>query len=304
MSRRRRPQVPVGAAQPPRGGQIVAQLYALALARQKGGSTAQAIETYRQCLALSPKSPEIHNNLGTALEQAGRLPEAVACFERALALDPSYARPLVNLGKALRLQGKTVEAVQALERSLALSPDSPAALTNLGFALADLGRREEASRHLRRAIELDAGLAEAHHGLGRVRLDAGDAAGAAESLRRAVALKPTLFDAGLLLASALLVPARLPEALAAADRVLERAPDSADGLAVALNCRLKMCDWRAVERTLGRIRALAGGTAHTQPFLLLGVSDDPEEQLRAARRRAETAATGRIPFASRRHPRR
>ncbi|HEY2035372.1 MAG TPA: tetratricopeptide repeat protein [Steroidobacteraceae bacterium] len=114
--------------------------------QQRTGLIAAAIATYRRCLALSPGSPEIHNNLGTALDQAGRLTEAVECFRTALDLDPAYARPLVNLGKALRLQGKAFEAAACLERALAVSPDSPAALTNLGFAFADLaaGRRRSA----------------------------------------------------------------------------------------------------------------------------------------------------------------
>ncbi len=270
----------------------LAQLYALGVAQQREGATGSAIETYRRCLSLSPNSPEIHNNLGTALDQAGRLTEAVESFRRALALDPAYARPLVNLGRVLRLQGKPAEAAACLERALALSPDSPAALTNLGFALADLGRRSEAIRPLRRAIALEPGLAEAHHGLGRVLLDSGDVAGAVASLERAVTLKPALLDASLLLASALLVSKRFPDALAVIDRVLKTAPDHADALAAALNCSLKMCDWGRVESTLRRIRALDGGTSRTQPFLLLAVSDDPEEQLRAARRRAETAAAG------------
>lgn len=276
----------------PHSDSRVARVYALALAQQRGGLTAAAIETYRRCLALSPRSPEIHNNLGTALDQSGRLEDAVECFRQALTLDPCYVRPLVNLGRVLRLQGKAVEAASHLERALTLSPHNAAALTNLGFALADLGRRTDAMSALRRALEIEPALAEAHHGLGRVLLDSGDVAAAAESLQRAVALKPALLEASLLLAGALLVLRRLPDALAAADHVLAIAPDHADALAAALNCNLKMCDWSRLETTLTHIRALDTGTAHTQPFLLLAVSDDPEEQLRAACRRAETAAAG------------
>ena len=275
---------------PPGSG--VARLYALGVAQQRAGLAAAAIDTYCRCLALSPRSPEIHNNLGTVLDQAGRPEEAVECFRRALALDPSYARPLVNLGKVLRLQGKAAEAAAYLERALALSPTSPAALTNLGFALADLGRRTDATAALRRALDLEPGLAEAHHGLGRVLLDSGDAAGAAESLQRAVALKPGLLEASLLLASALVALKRFPDALAAVDGVLKNTPDDADALAAALSCSLKMCDWSRLDATLTRIRALDTGTSRTQPFLLLAVTDDPQEQLQAARRRAETAAVG------------
>ena len=291
-------------AVPPR--QVVEQLYALAVAQYKEGLTEAAIQSYQRCLALSPDSPEIHNNLGTALDQAGRLEEAVQCFQRALALDPSYVRPLVNLGKVLRLQGRPSEAVLSLERALAFSPDNPPALTNLGFALADLGRWQDAVRSLRRAIELDPALAEAHHGLGRVLVNSGDAAAAVDSLQRALALNPALAEARLLLATSLLVLRRFPNALGAAEQVSAKAPDNAEALAVALNCSLNMCDWRKVERILRRSRALDPGTSHTPPFLLMAVSDDPEEHLQAARLRAATAAGDRIaltPAGPRKHER-
>jgi protein O-GlcNAc transferase len=270
------------------GQRDVAELYALAVAQQRSGETLAAVETYRHCLALSPLSPEIHNNLGTALEQAGRVTEAVECFQRALALNPGYARPLVNLGKILRLQERLAEAIPLLERALAISPDNPAALTNLGFALTDLGRRQEAIRLLRRAIALDPNLAEAHDGLGRALLQSGDAAAACESLQLALTLKPSLLDAYLPLATSLLILQRLPEALALIDAVLAARPDDADALGEALNCSTKLCDWRRVERTLERLRCLPSGISQTTPFVLMGVSDDPEEHLQAARSRTTT----------------
>jgi protein O-GlcNAc transferase len=274
--------------------QVVEQLYALAVAQYRAGLTEAAIQTYQRCLALSPDSPEIHNNLGTALDQAGRPEEAVQCFQRALALDPSYVRPLVNLGKVLRLQGRPSEAVLRLERALSFSPDNASALTNLGFALADLGRWQDAARSLRRAIELDPALAEAHQGLGRVLLNSGDAAAAVDGLQRALALKPALAEARLLLATSLLALQRFPNALAVAEQVSAKAPDNAEALAVALSCSLNMCDWGRVERILRRSRELDHGTSHTPPLLLMAVSDDPEEHLRAARLRAATAAGDRI----------
>lgn len=265
-------------------------LYALAVAQQRAGQAESAVATYRRCLSLSPASPEIHNNLGTALDQLGRLPEAVRCFEQALAFDPAYARPLVNLGKVLRQQGQAARAVATLQRGLALAPDSPRALTNLGLALADLGLRPDALAALRRAVAVDPGLAEAHTGLARILLELGDTAAALASVERATALEPAFADGWVSLATVLLILKRFPEALAAAERVLAQRPGDAAGLVVALHCSLRMCDWRKVAEVLPRVRALDCGT---EPFLLLAVSDDPEEQLRVARMRAATAAADR-----------
>ena len=273
----------------------LAQLYARAVAQQQGGQLEEAIGTYQHCLALNSRVPEVHNNLGTALDRTGRLDDAVASFQRALALDPAYVRPLVNLGRVLRLQGKAAEAVLRLQRALELSPENPLALTNLGFALIDLGRSREALAALRRALAVDAMLAEAHHGLGRALLEQGQALPARDSLRRAIELKPDLvLEAYALLATSLLVLQQLPEALAVCEQLLERRPQDPDALAVRLNCVLYMCEWEKIQSTLTRIRQLPGGTANARPFLLLGVSDDPAEHLAAARTRAAATMRGRV----------
>lgn len=296
----------MGSVQPGAVPEDLAQLYARAVAQQRAGETAAAIETYRRCLSLSPRSPEIHNNLGTALDREGQLQEAVTCFERALALDPGYVRPLVNLGRVLRLQGKPAEGLPRLERALALSPDNPAALTNLGFTLADLGRPREALGALRRAIALDPALAEAHHGLGRVLLERGEAQRARDSLQEALRLKPDLLDAYLPLANALVVLQRLPEALAVAEQLLERRPEDPDALVIRLNCAVRMCDWEKAELTLARTRRLPEGTANARPFLLMALSDDPAEHLAAALTQAAATLRGRAalpPLPAREHDR-
>jgi protein O-GlcNAc transferase len=268
----------------------LAQLYARAVAQQRADDVQAAIETYGRCLSLSPDSPEIYNNLGTALDRAGRLEEAVECFRRALLLNPAYVRPLVNLGRVLRLQGRASEALAILERALVVSPNNSPALTNLGFVLIDIGRRTEAMQHLRRALALEPGLAEAHHGLGRALAYTGDMAGACDNLRRAIKLKPELLEAYLLLASSLFVLRQLPDALAVLDTYLERRPDDQNALATALNCSQNMCEWAGVKRALDRLRGLPAERPHAQPFTLLGVSDDPAEHLLAARVRAATIA--------------
>jgi len=275
----------------PDAAQELARLYALAVAQQQAGNLQAAVGTYARCLTLDARHAEIYNNLGTALDQSGRLDEAVACFERALALDPSYVRPLVNLGRVLRLQGRATEALATLERATALSPSNAAALTNLGFALIDLGRRAEAIQHLRRAIALDPALAEAHHGLGRAFAYLGDSLAARDALRRAIELKPDLLEAYVLLASSLMALRQFSDALGILEAYLQRRPDDPNALAAALSCGLNVCDWVRVDTTLARMRSLPAGTAHAQPFAILGTSDDPLEHLQAARHRA--ASIGR-----------
>src|SRR5262249_847965 len=87
------------------------------------GQWDEAVECYRQALALQPNYVDAHLNLGIVLREQGRLDEAVASYRRALALRPPYAAAHNNLGNARRDLGKVDEAVASLEKALALKPD-------------------------------------------------------------------------------------------------------------------------------------------------------------------------------------
>jgi protein O-GlcNAc transferase len=125
-------------------------------------------------------------------------------------------------------------------------------------------------------------------------------------LRRAIKLKPGLLDAYVLLASSLMALRQFAEALVILDAYLQRRPDDQNALAAALNCGLNVCDWARADDTLARIRGLPAGTAHSQPFAIMGISDDPAEHLQAARLRAASVVRARVApprFATSRHDR-
>ncbi len=76
----------------------------------------------RRSLALGPRGPEAHNNLGIVLARTGRPEEAARSFRRSTELRPTYAEAWFNLG-ALELQrGERGAARAALTRALALDP--------------------------------------------------------------------------------------------------------------------------------------------------------------------------------------
>lgn len=62
----------------------------LALARNNG---AVALELFRLNVARHPKSPNVHDSLGEALEREGHKGEAAACYARALALAEASGDP-------------------------------------------------------------------------------------------------------------------------------------------------------------------------------------------------------------------
>ena len=94
-----------------------------------------AIAHFRRSTALTPQSPQVHYNLGTALTLARRLDEAAASFRDALRLDPSYANAHNNLGNVLLAQGRNEEAIHEFREVVRLQPESAAAKKNLAAAL-------------------------------------------------------------------------------------------------------------------------------------------------------------------------
>jgi Flp pilus assembly protein TadD/mono/diheme cytochrome c family protein len=61
------------------------------------GRTAQAVECYRQLVALEPGNPDLRNNFGILLARQGDMVSALAQFEAALKADPSHAAARRNL---------------------------------------------------------------------------------------------------------------------------------------------------------------------------------------------------------------
>ena len=204
---------------------------------QAEGRLDEAIEQYRQVLALTPDDALAHSNLGTALAARGRLDEAVGHYERALALAPGDADAHSNLGNALLALDRTAEGVASLRRALDLDPGSAEAHAALGIALHDGGGLDDAVVHLRRAIDLGAASADLHNRLGIVlgsqdRLDE-----AAVEFRRALDLARDHLDAHVNLGTALQMQGRLDEAVAQFREAMRIAPEH-PGLQARLDAAL------------------------------------------------------------------
>lgn len=133
---------------------------------------------------FAPKSPVVHNTLGTVLHAMGRHDEARAEFERALQLDPAAAYALNNLCYTWTLEGQVRAAVTACERAIAIQPDLQPTRNNLGLAYAVGGSLEDSER----AFASGGEQARAHYNMGIVylaRRQHADALKAFEAAQRA-----------------------------------------------------------------------------------------------------------------------
>jgi predicted O-linked N-acetylglucosamine transferase (SPINDLY family) len=196
----------------------------LSVALHRCGSLDEAIETGRRAIALNPKAPDFHANLGVVLRSAGRLADAEAAYRAALDADPKFAPALNNLGNlardagrladaeacyraavavndsypeawhslgvALQRQDKPGEALKALERALALRPGRADIASDLAATLMALQKFNEAAALLTKAIEMDPGSALAHGNLGALKIRMGHAVAAEKATARAAELSP------------------------------------------------------------------------------------------------------------------
>ncbi len=99
--------------------------FALTLDKQP----ADQIQAFRRAIELDPEMVAGYESLGAALASAGRIQEAIEVFRQGLALDPLAGILEYDLGLALRQQGDDAGAKRALMLASKLDPDIAARLS-------------------------------------------------------------------------------------------------------------------------------------------------------------------------------
>ncbi|KAL6907584.1 hypothetical protein ACP4OV_002623 [Aristida adscensionis] len=148
--------------------------------------------------------PQIHVNLGIAMEAEGMVLGACEHYREAAILCPSHARALKLLGSALYGVGEYRAAEKALEEAIFLNPDYADAHCDLGSALHAVGDDDRAIQEFQKAIDLKPGHVDALYNLGGLNMDAGRFVRAAEMYTRVLSIRPNHWRAQLNKAVALL----------------------------------------------------------------------------------------------------
>ena len=196
---------------------------------------------------------------------------------------PDAAEQCYALGRSLILAGDVRGGWVHLQRAVALRPGFALPRVLWGQLLLQRGQSADALESFRRAAEADPQCAEAHLSLGTALVLSGAARRAVTSYDAAVAIAPGEFRAHLLRGWALRQCDRLDEAVASLETALGLQPDVPQALAEALFCYAWICDWGGVERMLRALRQIPGALQSVEPSTLIAFSDDPSEQLLAAR---------------------
>ena len=120
----------------------------------------------QQFSSLKNNQPQVHNNLGNALQDQGDLTAAITSYNNALQFKPNYSEAHYNLGNALQEQGNLTAAVASYRTALQLNQDFPDAHNNLGRTLHLKGELTAALFHHQKALELDPRHSNATYSIG------------------------------------------------------------------------------------------------------------------------------------------
>jgi len=123
--------------------------------------TQEALDILKEGCRLAPQDPELHYQLGLALNDTGNLGEAVRELEKALQLDSRLGRAWYNLGLAQSALGKSEEALQSLLRGESVALTDARIPYARATILARQGRSGEAAAAARRALEIQPAYPEA-----------------------------------------------------------------------------------------------------------------------------------------------
>jgi Flp pilus assembly protein TadD len=125
-----------------------------------------AIRQLRWTLEYLPKSPAVHNSLGSAYLQSGDADHAVIEFRKAIALKPDFAEAYYNMARALERRDDEGGAVQFDQWAVRAGLPKAEAHDARGFILLRQGDLPGAESEFEAAIKDEPSLASAHFHLG------------------------------------------------------------------------------------------------------------------------------------------
>ncbi|CAK9148244.1 unnamed protein product [Ilex paraguariensis] len=141
--------------------------------------------------------PQIHVNLGIALEGEGMVISACEHYREAAILCPTHFRALKLLGSALFGVGEYRAAVKALEEAIYMKNDYADAHCDLASALHAVSDDDNAIKEFQKAIDLKPCHVDALYNLGGLYMDMGRYQRASEMYTRVLGVCPNHWQAQL-----------------------------------------------------------------------------------------------------------
>ncbi|MDJ0974788.1 MAG: hypothetical protein QNJ98_10045 [Planctomycetota bacterium] len=127
------------------------------LLKQADGAHGQALQAYREVLALAPKCYFAYHDLGVLELQRARpdVGRAVQYLQHSAALNPRYPSPLRKLALVHQERREFAKVAEILYRLIPLAPNDVVARVTLAGALAELGQLDASRRILDQLLAVD-----------------------------------------------------------------------------------------------------------------------------------------------------
>jgi tetratricopeptide (TPR) repeat protein len=161
---------------------------------QRLGRHAEALDAFREGLAMEPGHPVAHLLAGMSSLHLGRWEMGVAHAHVAAAANPHDAAAWCNLALGQRELGRSKEAGYAARTAITVGPRLANAWIAMGLVQQDAGSPDEARASFARAIELDPNLASAPLALGNLERSQGRVDAALAAYAKAQSLDPGLAE--------------------------------------------------------------------------------------------------------------
>ena len=136
------------------------------------GDLQKALAIYSEANIKSPKNPETLFKMGYTLAKQNRDDEALEYYKDALALDANNSYIHQAMASLYRKMGKFEEAKKYLENSLAIDENNPITYYNYGNLLVDMKNFDEAKKMYENALRLDKDMKEAQEELEKLKKEA------------------------------------------------------------------------------------------------------------------------------------
>jgi tetratricopeptide (TPR) repeat protein len=258
---------------------------------QRLGDNAGAIESARAA-ASDPQLWEAHLLLAQLLNGSGQAPEALNEFRQVLAVQPNNPDALLGAAQLHVLAGQAEEAQKLYERLVSTWPANPEGHIAFSQLLTARGQFDRAVAEAQRAVELAPQRADAHFFLGQAFENKQQWSAAADQYRAATERDPQQFDAFIRWARCLFLDDRYVESAEVSRKAIEMRATDPQGFHWLAEAQLAMGNptsaLEALSQALdmapqdGRLLALAaraytsaGDEARAETFALNATTLDP-----------------------------
>ena len=158
-----------------------------ALAADRAGRTAEAIQQYRDILAANPRMVDAWESLAKALILIGNTKDGIAAFLKAIDVDPGKPDSHLALARIYALERQPALARQHAE--LGSQRDPAQGYEILAELMMDAGRTDEAAADARRSLQHDPSRYMSHYLLGVIAQQQGRCDEGIGHFERAIAAK-------------------------------------------------------------------------------------------------------------------